>query len=261
MTSTGGRPAAVAGVDDQLSVPRDVRRYAKNEMSSLTDFKELVDHICKRHRMYVCGGTFYEVAAYIQGFASAMSESPFGGDNRFAFNEYVTLTCGFPAKLAWPFVLKKATQTDEDAIAKLHTLLIAYIEAVDGNCVAQLLSTERMKHSVRETEPQVICWRLFSRALHRGDRIEIEKHALQRDDIEILWSGSYPVDVVPMMDEIAECSSIPVLFVSDDGIRSRVMTPDFGEIDLEMIEGTWKIDPSPIIRQRIYANTRTQGIA
>ncbi|WP_148226936.1 hypothetical protein [Planctopirus limnophila] len=229
----------------------------RKKMSSLADFKELVDHICKRHRMYVCDGTFYEVAAYIQGFAAAMTESPFGGENRFAFNEYVTLACGFPAKLAWPFVLKKATQTDEDAIAKLHTLLTAYIEAVDGNRVAQLLSTERMNGSVRDAEPQVICWRLFSRALHRGDQIEIEKHALQRDDIQILWSSSYPADLIPKMDEIAESYSIPVLFVSDDGMLSRVMTPDFGEIELEMLDGSWKIDPSPIIRQRIYANTKT----
>lgn len=211
--------------------------------------------------MYVCGGTFYEVAAYVEGFASAMAESPFAGNHRFAFNEYVTLTFGFPAKLAWPFVLKKATQSDEDAIAKLHTLLTAYIEALEENCVAQLLSTQRMKNSVRDAEPQVNCWRHFSRALHRGDRIEIEKHALQRDDIQILWSESYPIDVIPMMDEIAESSSIPVLFVSDNGVRSRVMTPDYGEIDLEMIDGVWKIDPSPIIRQRIHANTRTKGIA
>jgi hypothetical protein len=230
-------------------------------MSALTVFKEMVNHICMRHPMYVCGGTYYEVAAYIQGFASAMKESPFDGDLRFAFNEYVTQTFGFPAKLAWPFVIKKATKSDEEAIAKLYTLLTTYIEAVEGNCVAQLLSAERLKASVRDAEPQVICWQLFSRALHRGDRMGIEKHALQRDNIQILWSGSYPDGVIPLMDEIAESFAIPVLFVSDDGLRSRVMTPDFGELDLEFVDGAWKIDPSPVIQQRIYATSRNQETA
>ena len=233
----------------------------RNSMCSLSEFKELVNHICTRPQMYICGGTFYEVAAYIQGFASAMPDSPFAGDKRFAFNQYVTLTFGFPSKIVWPFVVKKATQTDGEAITRLHSLLIEYIEAIELNRVDQLLSKKRTEASAHSDGPQVICWRLFSRALHRGDRKAIEQLALPREGVEILWAASYPDDVIPLMDQIAESSAIPVLFVSEDGTRSRLMTPDFGEIDIESVSGTWRIDPGPIIRQRMFTKTQSQEIA
>jgi hypothetical protein len=70
---------------------------------------------------------------------------------------------------------------------------------------------------------------------------------LPNPDAQILWAGSYPDDVIPLMDQIAESSAIPVVFVSDDGARSRIMTPYF-EIDLEFVDGHWKIDPAPFIR-------------
>jgi hypothetical protein len=141
-------------------------------MRTLQDFSELVDHICKRHLMYVCGGSFYEVCAFISGFEAAMDCSPFGTDHHTSFSAFVAARMGYPQKLAWPYVLKTATPTDDQAIALLRNLLSEYIEAVRDDRVSELLTDTKAKLAAREQNPpeQVTCWRDFCRALHRGDK-------------------------------------------------------------------------------------------
>jgi hypothetical protein len=81
------------------------RSEASDPMRTLDDFIELAENICKRRQIYVCGRSFYEVCAYLRGYAAAMDQNPFGVDHRTSFGTFVATRLGFPQKLGWPYVL------------------------------------------------------------------------------------------------------------------------------------------------------------
>ena len=72
-------------------------------MTEAEKFVELVEHICKRPRMFTMGGTFGEIVAYLTGYAAGAPNCPIGGgDDRWrAFNRFVTATCRAPENYCW----------------------------------------------------------------------------------------------------------------------------------------------------------------
>jgi hypothetical protein len=75
-------------------------------MSSTDSFIELLNHLCLRRHMFVPGCGFYEVCAYLYGYANASPDCPLSGEGSAYFNGFVCATFRFPSKYAWPFVLK-----------------------------------------------------------------------------------------------------------------------------------------------------------
>lgn len=228
-------------------------------MRTLDDFIELAENICKRRQIYVCGRSFYEVCAYLHGYAAAMDQDPFGVDHRTSFGTFVATRLGFPQKLDWPYVLRTASRDDDHAIQQLRDLLSEYAEALRNASVGELMAKANAELLERERNPpeQVVCWRKFSRALHRGDKATLQQLIIDHKDASVLWEVACPDDVAPLMDQIAESYAIPVLSESSDGTVSEIMSPDFGPIRLERIDDQWRIDAEPMINCRLAVANRT----
>jgi hypothetical protein len=145
-------------------------------MRTLQDFANLIQNICKRHHMYVCGGSFYEVCAFLHGYATAIDPCPLGSDHETSFSTFVATQLGYPDKLAWPFVLKTASRNDDHAIGQLRDFMTEYVDAVRDNRVEDVMAKARAKLASREQNPpsQVTCWRRFCHALNHGDKDTLE---------------------------------------------------------------------------------------
>jgi hypothetical protein len=61
------------------------------------------------------------------------------------------------------------------------------------------------------------------------------------------------------MDQIEDSYAIPVVSQSDDGLQATIMSPDFGLVRLERIDGHWRIDAEPIIRFRLPNACKTDA--
>ncbi len=216
-------------------------------MTDTDSFIEHVQNVCRRRYMYVLGGTFYEVCAYFTGYAHASPDCPISGDGWTAFNEFICAVFRFPSKYCWPYVLKQCSRDDDEATAKLESLLKEYAERTKTesgqDIVREMMSRARAQE---EGEPEKT-WRRFSRAIHMANREEVEPLIQEHPDAEVLWSATYPDRVVPLMDEIDESYLISQISGSEDAGEVTIITPDFGPVDVKLIDGRWRIDASKII--------------
>ncbi len=197
--------------------------------------------------MYVCGGSFYEVCAYLTGYAQASSDSPLSGDGWGLFNDIVCAACKFPSNYVWPYVLKECSRDDDEATERLRSLLVEYTERSKTESPGEIMQDVMARASSQEEGEPEKAWRRFSRALYRGRREEIEPLILGHPDAEILWEGAYPDDVVPLLDEIAEAYSVSQVSGSEEDGNVMIITPDFGPMPVQLVEGSWRIDARKII--------------
>ena len=230
-------------------------------MRTIQEYHELVDSICKRRFMYVSGGSFCEVCAFLEGYAGAMDPNPLRCDEQMHFNGFVAARLGYPPKLYWPYILQTASAADEHAINRLRDLLTEYLGAVRDGRIHELVAEAHASLQRLERNPpeQVRCWRKFSRALHRGDKDVLQELTLEHDNASVLWESAYPDDVIPLMDQIAESYAIPIVSQSEDGSEAQIMTPDFGLLRLKRVDGQWRIDAEPIIQIRLGEFTKNSA--
>lgn len=216
-------------------------------MDNIDDFTELVGNICRRRGMYVLGGTFYEVCAYLGGYARAAPDCPLGGEGWAAFNGFVCATHRFPGKYAWPFVLKQCSRDDDEAIARLRRLLTDFAEATRTMSHEEIVREAVSLAAVPEEGEPVKAWRRFSRAIHRGRKEEIEPLIQDHPDADVLWSSSYPDDVAPLLDQIQESYMVSPISGSEEEGDVTLITPDFGPVGVRRVGGSWRVDASKII--------------
>lgn len=227
-------------------------------MDSTDDFIELVDSICKRRHMYVCGGTFYEVCAYLSGYAAASTNCLLSGERWTAFNGFVCARFRFPQKHAWPYVIKHVGRNDDDAVYRLQELLVEFNRRTKSQSPEQIVRDEMSRATSQEEGEPEKTWRRFVRAYHRGVRHEIEPLIQPHPDAEILWSGTTPPDVAALLNEIQESYLVSQISGSEAGGEVTVITPDFGPIPLKRFESGWKIDATAII-ECLTANAKEFG--
>jgi hypothetical protein len=224
-------------------------------MYSAVDFIGMVDSICKRRHLYVCGGTFYEVCAFLSGYATASPTCSLSGEKWRAFNSFVCARLRFPEKLAWPYVIKQACHDDDEAVERLRDLLVEFDRRIQSESPEEFVRDE-MSHarSQVEGEPEK-AWRRFFRAYLAGKRIEIEPLIQPHPEAEILWSGGCPDDVAGLLSQIDESYLISKISGSEDSGEVTLITADFGAIALKRTTTGWKVDATPIIECR-KANAR-----
>jgi hypothetical protein len=215
-------------------------------MNETDHFIELVNHLCRRRAMYVPGGTFYEVCAYLTGYARATPDTPISGDGWAAFNGFVCATFGFPGKYIWPYVLKQCTRDDDEATERLRALLTKFAEMAPTMSAEEIVHEASSRGNRQEGEPER-AWRRFSRAIHRGRREEIEPLIQDHPDADVLWSAPYPEDVAPLLDDIQESYMISPISGSEERGEVTIITPDFGPVGVKRIGGSWRIDASKVI--------------
>jgi hypothetical protein len=216
-------------------------------MNSADSFIELVSHICLRRRMYVSGGTFYEVCAYLAGYSHASPNCPLSGEGWTAFNQFICAIFRFPDKYDWPYVLRQCSLDEDEATARLHRLLTEFAERTKTESHERIVGDALARARVIEEAEPVKAWRRFSRAIHRGSKGEIEPLIQDHPDADILWSSSYPDDVVPLLDQIEESYLMSTISGSEDDGEVTIITPDFGPVEVKRIGGIWRIDASKII--------------
>ncbi|MGO8690562.1 MAG: hypothetical protein ACLQLG_13145 [Thermoguttaceae bacterium] len=225
-------------------------------MNSVDSFIELIQSVCRRRHMYVYGGSFYEVCAYITGYAEASPDCPLSGEGWKAFNHFVCAACKFPSKYCWSYVLKQCSHDDDEATVRLQNLLAEFAERTKTesyeHIVQEMMSRAR---SQEEGEPEKT-WRRFSRAIHRGSRDEIESLIQAHPDAEVLWSGTYPDDVATLLDQIEESYLVSQISGSENEGEVTIITPDFGPVAMKLIRGSWRIDATKVIdcRKAIQTN-------
>jgi hypothetical protein len=216
-------------------------------MNGIDGFIELVSHLCSRRGMYVQGGTFYEVCAYLSGYSHASPDCPLSGKGWVAFNSYVCVTFRFPSKYAWPFVLKQCTRDDEEAAARLQHLLLDFVEMTKTKSHEEILRDAMSTASGQDEGEPIKAWRRFSRAIHRGKKEEIEPLIQDNPDADVLWSAAYPDDVAPLLDQIQESYMMNLISGSEEDGEVIIITPDFGTVGVKCIGGSWRVDASKVI--------------
>lgn len=197
--------------------------------------------------MYVSDGTFLEVCAYLSGYSHASPDCPLSGEGWEAFNQFVCATFRFPNKYVWPYVLKTCSLNDDEATARLYQLLTDFAERTKAESHESIVREAASRAKGREEIEPVKAWRRFSRAIHRSRKEEIEPLIQEHPDSDVLWSGSYPDDVAPLLDLIQESSLISPISGSEDDGQVTIITPDFGPVDVKRIGGSWRIDASKVI--------------
>jgi hypothetical protein len=215
-----------------------------NDNETFTDF---VDHICRRPQMYVRGGSFFEVCAYVSGYAHASPDCPLGGEGRTAFNEFVCAAFRFPSKYVWSFVIKECCSDDHQAIERLRELLIEFAERSETESYRTIVEDMLSRTSDQEEGEPEKTWRRFSSAILRGRREEIAPLLQEHADADILWAGAYPDDVAPLLDDIAKFYPVTRISGSEAEGSVTVITPDFGPVGLKLVDGTWRVDAAKII--------------
>ena len=63
----------------------------------------------------------------------------------------------------------------------------------------------------------------------------------------MLWTASYPDDVVPLLNRIQESYLMSPISGSEDDGQVTFLSPDSGPVELNRIGGIWRIDASNII--------------
>lgn len=199
--------------------------------------------------MFVGNETYDSVSAYISGYAQGSKDSPISGAGWTAFNNYVCASYRFPFKYVWTYVFKVVAQDDRMAIDLMCGKILEFTEKLKTETYEEIVAKETQNaQNVIEGEAEV-AWRHFSRAIHRGDRNEIEPLILENKDSNILWESSYPKDVAEALDSIQESNPICRIRESKDGHDVTIMTPDFGVLEVKKINGSWKVDASKIINR------------
>jgi hypothetical protein len=207
-------------------------------MCSIDGFNELVGHICRRRHMYVPGGTFYEICAYLSGYANASPDCPLSGEGWNAFNGFVAALFQCPDKFGWPGVLKHCSRDEDEATALLHRLFTDFAERTRTESHERIVRDAVSRARGQEEAEPVKVWRRFSRAIHRGSKEEVEPLIQAHPDADILWSASYPDDVVPLLDQIQESYLISPISGSEEAGEVTVLTPDFGAVAVKRIGGS-----------------------
>ena len=224
-----------------------VRDQGMGLMNSIDRFIEIVNSLCLRRGMYVFGGTFYEVCAYLTGFAHASNDCPLSGDGWAAFNRVICETFGFPTRYAWPAVLKQCSRDDDEATARLQELLTDFAKKTKTQSHDEIIRDVASRSSGHEESEPVKAWRRFSRAIHRARKEEIEPLIQEHPDADVLWSATYPDDVAALLDQIQESYSIRPISGSEADGEVTIITPDFGPVGVKRVGGSWRIDASKII--------------
>jgi hypothetical protein len=73
------------------------------------------------------------------GYAHASPDCPLGGERGTQFNELICARFRFPAKYAWPYVLKHSSLNDDEATARRHRLLTEFVEKTKTDSLQDLV--------------------------------------------------------------------------------------------------------------------------
>lgn len=228
-------------------------------MDEKSRFRELMSNICKRRHMYVCGGTFYEVCAYISGYAQASKDCPLGGEGWSAFSRFVAARFGWPDKYGWPYVIKMCSADDASAAEQLQALVADFCDKLDTSSYEEVICEAARENAREEGEPEKVLRRLLS-ALLRGRRQEIEPLILDHPDAVVLWEGEFSTDAAEQLDDVY--GAFPIGRLPETGSEGKVhlMSAHFPfPLMVKQIEGQWKVDVTEIVDMRKHArDCRTQ---
>lgn len=228
-------------------------------MDEKSRFMELVSNICKRRHMYVCGGTFYEVCAYISGYARANKDCPLGGEGWSAFSRFVAARFGWPDKYVWPYVIKMCSVDDTSAAERLQVLLAGFCDKLGMTSYEEIIREASRENAREQGEPEKALCRLLS-ALWRGRRQEIEPLILNHPDAGVLWEGEFSPDAAEKLDAVYGAFAIGRLPETGNEEEVHLISADFPfPLKVMQIDGQWKVDVTKIVDMRKHTrDSRTK---
>ncbi len=217
-------------------------------MAKTTEFLTIINGLCLRPGMYVLGETFYEICAYITGYAQGSNDSPLSNEGWEAFNNYVCTIYNYPEKYIWTAVLKNNSKDDNEAIQRLLVLLTDFTNKSQQMSYHEIILEAKFQAAARpEGEPEKVM-RKFLSVIWWAKRHEIEPIILPHPHADILWRKAYPVEAADALESISNSYTIGRVSGSEDEGSISLMTADFPfPLNLHRINGQWKVDASPII--------------
>jgi len=223
-------------------------------MDATDKFIEMLENLCKRRSMFVCDGSFYEVCAYVTGYAHASTDCPLSSDGWNAFSRYVCKQFGFPENYIWPYVLMTCSRDDDEATERLLSILVRFCNSARTQSYEEIIESIRPRVVSNENAEPERAMRKLLAALLTGSRDEIEPLIIDHPDAEFLWQGAYPTEVAGQISGIS--NSYPIRRVSDyaDDGELKLMTADFPfPITIRKLGKHWKVDAEEIIAVRKQA--------
>jgi hypothetical protein len=92
--------------------------------------EQLIESICKRPEMYTMHGAFGEVAAFLDGYASARIGEQM--DSLADFQVWLAHRIGKGKNLSWSGLIKIAYEDDETRLANLPLLYRYYLTSLNN---------------------------------------------------------------------------------------------------------------------------------
>lgn len=201
--------------------------------------------------MYTPKGEFAEVYSLFVGYSLASTGSPISNDKWNAFNEYVCIKFGFPTKYVASYVFNSCTRSDKSAIELFKNTLIEFVEESEKRPLDELLKIVRHESTSKEGEPEII-FRLFSDALLEGKEEVIKNLIEEHENQSVLWEGKYLNKNAELLKMSSKEQPIKRLYESEDKTKIKLITSDYPfPIEVNLKNGNWKIDASPIIAIRM----------
>jgi hypothetical protein len=204
--------------------------------------------------MFTLCGTYNEIVAYISGYTDS-NKTPLSKSNWKIFNKYVCLKLSFPTNYVSFYAIKASTNNENDAIELLETIILEFIELRKKMTERDLYNHAIANNTYKEELPEKI-FRQFNNALLNGNKEDIINLITENENSEILWVGKYPADVAKMLLEISNNQPIRRIYKSENGNQLKLLTTDFPfPIEMNFINGNWKINANDIIEIRMQNNT------
>lgn len=216
---------------------------------------ETIEYLCTRPRMYVSGGSFAEIWAYLSGYAHASTDGPLSNGGWRAFNRVICKQFGFPDKYVGDYVLTACSRDDDEAREQLRTILVQFCNSSRTQTYEEILESAKPRIEWNEAaEPEQAMRKLLA-ALLTGNRSEVEPLIMDHPDADILWQAAYPPGVADQLGQISDSNPIGRVSAHEKEGEVKLVTADFPFPITVKKHGTqWKVDAKDIIAARKQAN-------
>ena len=75
---------------------------------------------------------------------------------------------------------------------------------------------------------------------------------MEHKDASVLWAGAYPNDIRMLLDEVALNQPIKKIYESEDKRLIKIISSGWPfPIEMNYLDGKWKVDASNIIELRL----------
>jgi hypothetical protein len=234
-----------------MDVKRTMERPAMGEPES---FETLVRRLCRTPELYVLGGSFQEVCAYLTGHARGDARSPLAGQGWAAFSALVSRRLGLNADTSWPCAIRTRHPDDADALEALEEHSMAFLHALEHHSPAELIERLAQLRSGGDDDGPMVpedIFRAFVIACLHGDEQRLRALILPHQQAELLWCERYDPAVAEDLERSFARMRVLRTCRNQRSDRVELMSPSFPfPLSVVRTPAGGRLDASPVIELR-----------